>query len=89
MRYRKYIVREEEYDMLVRAFPKLLEKYGMKMRAGLKHSRYAYCRNCRYYYTENLQELMRCPLCGRTLKHVTRAPKKTIDPEKYLGEVGD
>lgn len=83
----KLKIKAEEYNMLVKAFPKLLEEYGMKMKASINDGGWAYCSICKYYYTKNVDILLRCPLCGRALRHVDKTPKKRIDPEKYLGVV--
>lgn len=82
----KIRVKAEEYKMLTTAFPRLREEYGMKMGVNKNTAiEWKYCCRCGYYFTENLEKLYRCPLCGRILRYINRAPKKTIDPEKILG----
>ncbi|MEM0452855.1 MAG: hypothetical protein QW382_07080 [Nitrososphaerota archaeon] len=80
----KIRVKAEEYRKLVSAFPKLLEKYGMKMGLGTAME-WKYCYNCGYYFTKNLENLYRCPICGKLLRSGSKIPKKAIDPEKILG----
>jgi len=82
-------MRRERFRELARAWPEVVERYGIRP-AAPRIGSWAHCRRCELYFTRNVDDVSRCPLCGYGLRHGPRKGKKRrrcVNPEEYGVEV--